>query len=302
VQLSAKYDFIFPESYSGVESRWFMLGFVTLAGLVIVALRKWRQGAWLILWTFLFLGPAANLMPFKGRPIGDQRLYLASVGFCLVVGAASAYLIERRSWRNLSRAAVTAVAATLTISAVLAISRAHVVDSWDLFWHDLIVKSPQQAENQARFAEAYFDRGFVAQATAQAVISLQQEDNATAYYVLGLCCGDQGDHEQAAKCFRMAIKLDPNLQSAYRGLGLAYYYSGQFDRAIPVLREAARLLPLDDIARLHLAISYFQSGRYADALAEDNIILSRVPPDPRYLPMAQELRRQIAEKYPQAAK
>jgi len=279
VQLSAKHHFLFPIGYTGYEVRWHLLGFLLLATLMVWGFVHWRRGTPLIAWIIAFLLPASNIIPFRGRPIGEQRAYLASVGFCLLVGAAVGAVTSRREvWRRRFALVAGCAVVAVLINLILTVQRARLCDNWDWFWHDLIIKSPVQAEHHAYFGKVYFDRGLVPQAESHALIALTHEpENASALELLGLCAGDVGEHREAIQYFEEALKKDPKRQNAWRCLGLAHFYLNEFDRAVAPLRRALDLHPFDSATRLHLAAVYQELGQPEAALAEGKRVLEQEP-------------------------
>jgi len=83
-------------------------GDVVLSSLLLLAFVV--SGFWLykysklvsfsLLWLFLTFPPIANIVPIAGRPVAEQRLYLPSIGFCLLLAWALEKVYQR--WRRLA--------------------------------------------------------------------------------------------------------------------------------------------------------------------------------------------------------
>ncbi|MHB1239680.1 MAG: tetratricopeptide repeat protein [Gammaproteobacteria bacterium] len=67
--------------------------------------------------------------------------------------------------------------------------------------------------------------------------------DAESWFLLGTVHGGLQEFEQAATCFRRAIKLQANVPMAHYNLGIALIKVAEFDAAIASLKEAVRLSP-----------------------------------------------------------
>ncbi len=258
VQLSAQYDFAFPVSYFSADTLPWLVAFAALAGAVVFGIVLWRRGAYLLLWSFAFLVPAANIIPFKGRPIGDQRLYVASMGACLLFGLAAVHLWRRTEPHLSSRiGAGVGIGLPLLLMIILSLCRGPIWHDENLFWLDMLRKSPAQVEAQYQVGvidlAAKRDRAALARAsyaveTAQkmlpaagSAIDAYKEQLARSYVLRGRCHGAVGEPALAAQDFLAALQFAPNMASAHFSLGTAYMDQNQFSLALVELRTATEL-------------------------------------------------------------
>ncbi|MGQ9655156.1 MAG: hypothetical protein ACUVXD_13920, partial [Thermodesulfobacteriota bacterium] len=68
---------------------------VVLALGLVFLLRRSRTALYGLLWIVVGLAPVSNVLYQHTRPIADQRLYLPSVGFALLVGMGFSSLRQR---------------------------------------------------------------------------------------------------------------------------------------------------------------------------------------------------------------
>ncbi|NLY76289.1 MAG: tetratricopeptide repeat protein [Firmicutes bacterium] len=66
---------------------------------------------------------------------------------------------------------------------------------------------------------------------------------AEAYFHIGYCHDELGEHQAAVTAFKKAIELKPTFVEAYYNLGIAFNELGQFEEAIEAYRKAAQLKP-----------------------------------------------------------
>ena len=74
--------------------------------------------------------------------------------------------------------------------------------------------------------------------------------------------------EEAVKCFKAGILLEPDDPEAYLALAGAHMDAGRFDEALPSLREALRIAPLSAQVHHKLGKYYLLTGQYAEAETE----------------------------------
>ena len=85
VNLSADHYFPFFVSLAEPETPTLVAFFLFFAGLTLYFLSKGLNKLFFSLaFTILSLLPAANIILVTGRPVGEQRLYLPSIGFCFL--------------------------------------------------------------------------------------------------------------------------------------------------------------------------------------------------------------------------
>lgn len=91
-----------------------------------------------------------------------------------------------------------------------------------------------QAINSGEFAEA--------ERLSRMVIALEPE-NAKAWHLCGIACGEQDSLENAAECFENSVKFKPSVASYHYNLGLAYRKLKRLDEAASCYRTAIEKKP-----------------------------------------------------------
>jgi len=286
VRLCAQYHFTFPVSYLGGEALpWLLVLAAVLVGAAL-ACRKWPRAAWLLAWPFVFLGPVSNVIPFKGRPVGDQRLYVPSIGFCLLAGVAAAAAWRLScAWREgrLVRPALGGVFGCLLL---LALARGPVWTDTNRFWFDLFRKSYLQSQANHFLAKAYLSAGLPLAALVHADYCIQGAQgrlmpmHVEAMVVLGEANAALGEPLEAKRQFLRALDLRPDLPRALVGLGGAHLALREYDAAAAAFERALRAGGEAGVAYMGLALAYQGRGEFGRSLAPLRRAVALDPEDP----------------------
>jgi len=286
VQLCAQYHFTFPISYLGGEALpWLLVLAAVLAGAAL-AFRKWPRAAWLLAWPFVFLGPVSNVIPFKGRPVGDQRLYVPSIGFCLLAGvaAAAAWRLSR-AWRE-RRIVRTALGGAFGCLLLLALARGPVWTDTNRFWFDLFRKSYLQSQANHFLAKAYLSAGLPLAALVHADYCIQGAQgrlmpmHVEAMVLLGEANAALGEPLEAKRQFLRALDLRPDLPRALVGLGGVHLALQEYDAAAAAFGRALRVGDKPRAAYVGLALAYQGRGEFGRSLAPLRRAVALDPEDP----------------------
>jgi tetratricopeptide (TPR) repeat protein len=96
----------------------------------------------------------------------------------------------------------------------------------------------------------------------------QQPNHADAINNLANCFQEQGNLEEAIPLYRRAIELRPAFAKAYGNLGNALRNLGKLEESIAICRKAVELQPTLEEAHVNLGTALHMAGRYEDAMAE----------------------------------
>lgn len=102
----------------------------------------------------------------------------------------------------------------------------------------------------------------------QRAVELDKEDELS-HTQFGISLYMSKRHEEAARRFRIAIKLNPNYSQAIGGLGLVLVYTHEHDEALELLHKAMQLSPKDPMLpfyAVNIGMLYFMQERYEEAL------------------------------------
>jgi Tfp pilus assembly protein PilF len=110
------------------------------------------------------------------------------------------------------------------------------------------------------------------------------------FFRLGLLEGKQGNHDQAMRYQKMAIKENPYFTDAYYNLAVGLGLTNQRDEAILYLKKVLEIDPLHIPARVNLGILYGQTNRLEEAMNELQRVLQIDPLNPTALSLMEHLR------------
>jgi len=88
----------------------------------------------------------------------------------------------------------------------------------------------------------------------------------TAYYIIGFCYNELGNHSKAIEAYKQAIHINPDYLSAYSSLGGVYFGLGNFTEAVESFKQVIRINPNDTFAYNILGVSYLALANYAKAI------------------------------------
>lgn len=131
-----------------------------------------------------------------------------------------------------------------------------------------IESTPDFAQGYDNLGTAYADKGdlFNALTCYTKALSLDPH-NPIALHNLGCFLSNYGN-QLAIKCFKDAIKLEPELYEARFNLGLSFAAEEKHEKAIAQFEKALCENDQDQDARFHLALSLMALERYAHAIKE----------------------------------
>ena len=216
------------------------------------AMRQERAaGAYGLLWMAIALLPVLNIRFITGRPLADQRVFLASVGACWFMGHWLSALL-RGGYAGIPRAQFRAAAWTflgllLGCAGLITYQRNQVWADPLLLYEDTVRRSP----------------------TAE-----------RAHYNLGNTYKSRGEWEKAILAYRRSIEINPLFHAAYNNLGIVHYQRGEYDKAEEAYLILLRLKPDSVSGMMNLGGMYKVMGRYRMAQEQFEKALSLDPQNP----------------------
>lgn len=135
-----------------------------------------------------------------------------------------------------------------------------------------IKNAPHMAQSYDNIASAYADKGelFLALSSYVKAIELEPE-NPVALHNLGCFLSNYGNR-LAARCFKNAFNLDPELYEARFNYGLCFAAEDKHEQAIAQFQSALNIED-DHETRFHLALSYIALEKYPHAIKELNQVV-----------------------------
>lgn len=227
---------------------------LVLAWALILFLGRMRLALFGLLWLMVGLIPVSNVLYQHTRPIADQRLYLPSVGFSILVGLGFSRLRQRFPVARLRETGPLAVlvAGEVLIGVYAVRSYARVGD-----WRDDMTLIQDTLRHSP--------------------------DSPRPHLQMGLLLSHQGDLDGAAREFHRVLELSPYNVDAHKYLGIIFTEKKDFSRAVRSFANGLRLAP-DSVELLYnIAIPLSELGRDQDAQRTLDKALELAPRNPQIL-------------------
>jgi protein O-mannosyl-transferase len=239
-----------------------------LAGGVAAVRRApiWTVG---VLWIFVALLPVLNIVRI-GVEMAERLLYLPSVGFCLIVGAAVAAGLERLQPRSPQR--VLAFGVMGAVGLLLAAKTWTRNADWQnnyTFWRAEVRRTPQDPIPNNYLALEYMTRGEFDSAGAHLVASLTAAPGYwDANLNMGLLAHKMHQDSVAAIWLARAHQLAPTESDPMFFLGVMRGDEGRLADAVDVLAQAESLAPTEAWTRVCRGWYLERLGKRAEGNAE----------------------------------
>ncbi|MBU1062056.1 MAG: tetratricopeptide repeat protein [Candidatus Omnitrophica bacterium] len=268
INLNIEHFLSVPKSFFEIGVVLSSLMLLVLAIMVIRGLKYSRMVSFGILWFFITLLPASNIIFLYARPIAEQRLYIPSLGFCIILamGIRAIPFLESRffSRKILKNLAVLFTIAIFIFYSTIAINRNFDWRKPLTLWTKAVSLSPNNARTHNNLGAAYYNIGQYQEAIASYKKAIEIDPKyAMAYNNLGAAYRDIGENEMAIDAFKKAIELMPGYAEAYSNLGVVLYIeNGLVDNVFLHLKRAIELKPDYAEAYNNLAgVLYSESGQ-----------------------------------------
>jgi len=225
-----------------------------------------------ILWFFTTLSIESSLIPLK-EVIWEHRLYLPSIGFCVVcasvlscgLNGSGKGLLERHF--NSATMRYFALGIVIVSLSLLTYRRNAVWQDEQILWEDVVSKSPYKSRSYNNLGYAYESRGLIDKAVEHYRRAIQlNPNNIEAYNNLGNAYVKRNQFDKAIEQFQAAIALKPNYPKANNNLGVAYAKRGMFDKAIERFQIAITAKPDYTSAQNNLGNAYYVKGQFDKAI------------------------------------
>lgn len=266
-----------------------------LAGFAVIrGWQRWPLASFCVLYSLVTLLPVSNIVRIPTRPIAEQRLYLPSLGFCLLLAGIVTELGRaggKRCARILTGLAVSFSVLLPLIGALHVVSRNRAWHTERSFWRDALAKSPSHYRPYYNLGKAYDDQGLGDRAEILYGKCLQRKaDHYGAHAGLGTLFFRRGQLRRALEEFRVAAEIKPTFSLAQNNLGATHYEAGQTDKAIEQFQKALELDEEMERAHFNLGLAYYRKGEYQKALRSLERALELEPGVPN-------IRWKLAETY-----
>ncbi len=273
VHLSVDHPFVAAGSPWEAQVIWPVL---FLASLLVVCLSMYRH--WLGVGGLFF---AIALLPYALIPlnimVSERRLYLAGVGFALVVAWALAQFLRR-----CRRVAMALGAVVLVVFVTLVWERNDIWSSDVRLWEDAVSKGEAQPRARVNLALAYRRESRWDEAREQLRRTLEIDaDFADAWVELGNIEHQFGALPAAEHAYSRAVASRPSLAGGHYNLGNIYLAKGDRTRAVASYLKALALNPNFAMAHNNVGQAYEALGKEREALVQYRTALEIDPEQPQ---------------------
>lgn len=224
-----------------------------------------------LLWLMITILPVLNIIYLEGRPVAEQRLYIPSLGFCMVLS-----YIFHKLWQQ-EKLVRTLFILLVCSYWVIAIDRSFDWRNSLVFW-EKTVNQTYSLRALSNYAEECIKVGDYDLALKAASSAISINPAAMSPWInLGIVWHKKGDLTKAKECFKQAIVLEPEKADGYINLGALFLEEKKLDLAFRVLEKAISLEPENVIAHFNLARVYTEYGMLDKALYHYKLALTFNP-------------------------
>ncbi len=231
-----------------------ILGLLAAAALLWALRRRFPLVVLGWVWFFLLLAPA-HVIPLQ-EAMAEHRVYTASCGFFLAIGAGTAMLFSWLQSRSRSPLRIMGLVLIPLLAGLsyLTVARNQIWQDPVTLWADAAAKAPATWGAHYAHGDALrsADRCADAVAAYRRAIELIPTQ-VSAHLNLGICLAELGRFDEAMLTFRTAQGLDPSNPQPHNNLGTLAARTGQLEAARAHFLEAIRLDSRNIRARLLLA-------------------------------------------------
>ena len=259
-----------------------MFGVASMAGLALEwARRRWPYAVLSVVWVVFALVPVSNLKLLEGRPVAEQRTYVASIGFCLLIALAVRRDVIRRGPQ---RAAALRLAAGIALCFFAFTTQQNFTWATEVsLWKNAVRKEWLMARPHNNMGAAYAQQGFLKRAKGEfGKAILISPIYARAHHNMADLHRELGDIDEALRHVREAIKHDPRMFDTWTNLSNILAIKKQYGEAEEAIRNAVRLAPDSAMVYNNLASIQWLTGRRQAAVASLRVAVKLEPGSPKY--------------------
>jgi tetratricopeptide (TPR) repeat protein len=275
-----------------------LISTILLAGLLTAAVllsKKHRLAAFGLLWWFINIALEASFLHIELA--FEHRIYLPSIGICLLVAGALAQLFRFKAWF-----CGLLAAALVLVLGYNAQQRNAVWQTPETLWSDCIRKSPGKARPYNNLGLYYANKGDYETAKQYMSKALAIDpDYAHALLNFGaLLRKTEGDKEArvfyaeiAISHFERALALTPEDIEIRFALGQAYEVAGRPEQAAAAYVEAIKLAPASPVLHIAAAVAFEAAGKPTTALHHAHRAVELDPSDTNAAELLEQLQNLV---------
>jgi len=252
-RLNVDYDFAVSRSLlNPITTLPAVLVVFAAIGFVFWGARRYRFLSFAILWFLVNLAVESTVIPVD--LVFEHRLYLPSIGL-IAVGVGAVY-------RGLTPLHKYAAPVGLSLVAILfgtwTYERNQVWTDPVLLWSDNALKSPEKARVHGNLGKAYLDAERHEEAARSFETAIRLDSTLIgAYTNLAVIQIDHfQNYDRATEYLNTALSLNPDVPDAYLNLGVIALNTRQLPQAVELFSKVLELDPSNPVAHYNLAACY----------------------------------------------
>jgi tetratricopeptide (TPR) repeat protein len=244
--------------------------------------RRRNAASFALCFIFISFIPICNIIFIAGRPISEQRIYFASIGFCLLLANLFESLLSRYRTRAL---ATILLSALLSFYLLIAARRSEYWPEEKLLWERTLEVSPTSWRSKLFLSaiygeEEHFEEAIMLLKDIQRTLYPKP---AKAFKELGVIYKKMQWDQRAMREFKKAVAIQPDYLEPRLLLGDIYRAMGKYNDAFEQYHFVERTWPLIGEGQLRLGILYKESEEYQKALQKFEEVLDLYPENTRAL-------------------
>lgn len=258
----------------------FLISFVTIFFILSAALimaKGRREITFGILFFIITLIPVYNIIPLD-HPFAERYLYLPAAGFAMAVGYSIYHLFTFRVRYKIQRGIIFILLFVILCAYFTLVIKRNKVwrDEYSL-WSDTVKKQPSSLA-YLNLGVVYQNNGLLDEAAKQYKMAIRLDPkNALAHNNLGLILLNKGQLDGAVSEFESAIRWKPDYAEAFNNLGAAHMKQRNYDEAIRAFKSASQLKPGYSKAHFNLGVCYYETGQSDEAIFQFRTVLELDP-------------------------
>lgn len=286
------YRYIYPQR---LTEPWPMMGlicYILLGTGMLLSLRRSKAMALgLIIYLLSILAVSGFLFPIPGM-LAERYLLIPSLGWCIVLGAGLAYLLQRSlvsDSRELPKPVVRYAMLTILVlySGITFARNLQWKDALTLMRHDIsYVDSSAHAHDL--LAVKLMKASYETSATAQHDMQLEALGHFrqalaiyptfyNAAYDMGRVYAALQMPDSSIAYFERATAIDSGNTDPFLFIGQLNIDMGRYQEAIPPLNHVIRHQPINYVPYSLLSMAYFKAGRPLESIAVNHEAIGRWP-------------------------
>jgi len=310
INLCAEIPFKIPLSF--FEKEVFVSTVLLIIVFFLFRFFKFRLITFGLLWFFITILPASNIIFLKTRPIAEQRLYIPSLGFCLLLAIFFGKIFFDKGTRKIGFLSFTCL--SLLYSGITirrnfdwrnpiifwerTIQQGGI--TWRVFYNlgneyflirrykDAITAYQKAIELNPYNGSSYLNLGVLYRKEGKVKEAIDilnkglisKESKAEILFNLGSIYKSIGDFNKALECLEKSIEVNSDFDFSYNAIGDIYYKLGNLEKAFEFYKKAIQKNPYYLEAYNNIGTILLRIGKIDESIFFYNKALSLKPDYP----------------------